>query len=104
MRDASLIYRRSKVAVSSLGRYNICCPIVETSVERQSRPTGDVFSHLVGMIPTLGSDLASDATPSLPRPVIPPVRIRPGVGAYSTSNDRSVVVRDQPPKRIDHTP
>src|SRR5262245_17754386 len=54
MPDASSIYRGGKVAASSLGRYNICCPIVSTSVERQSGPTGHVFSHQVKKVPLRG--------------------------------------------------
>ena len=90
--DASLIYRRGKGVASSLGRYNICCPIVETSVEPQSRPTGHVFSRLAEKIPL--REWGDAAGPSPPVPWIRYGKPWTRVGAYSRSKDPSGTVRD----------
>lgn len=45
MPQVSPLYGRGKLTDSSLGGYNICCPIAESSVEPQTRPAHGDFSR-----------------------------------------------------------
>lgn len=88
MPQVSPLYGRGKLTDSSLGGYNICCPIVESSVEPQTRPAHGDFSRPATTIRRSGRHRAPPGHGRAPVPAHTKCN-ETGVGAYRRTKDLS---------------